>query len=144
MIKRYHNIGVAVGRDAGLMVPVVKNAGEKNLVAIARDINDLSKRAHENRLTPDELQGGTFSVTNAGQYGSFATTPIINYPEVAILGVHKIADRPTVVDGQLAIRPMTNIAITFDHRWIDGHIAVQFIARVKEILEKPELLWLSV
>lgn len=144
VVKRYYNIGVAVGRDAGLMVPVVKDAGRKNLVEVARDVNDLSERAHANRVTPEELQGGTFSITNAGLFGSFASTPIINYPEVAILGVHKIADRPAVVDGEIVIRPMTNLALTFDHRWIDGHTAVQFVVRVKELIERPERLWLAV
>jgi 2-oxoglutarate dehydrogenase E2 component (dihydrolipoamide succinyltransferase) len=144
ILKRYHNIGVAVGRDAGLIVPVVKDAGSKGLIEVARVVNDLSERAQSNRLTPDELQGGTFSITNAGLFGSIASTPIINYPEVAILGVHKIADRPTVVGGEVVVRPMTTLAVTFDHRWIDGHIAVQFVVRIKEILEQPENLWFSV
>jgi 2-oxoglutarate dehydrogenase E2 component (dihydrolipoamide succinyltransferase) len=144
VVKRYHNIGVAVGRDEGLMVPVVRDAGSKNLIEIARAVNDLSERAQTNRLSPDELQGGTFSITNAGLFGSIASTPIINYPEVAILGVHKIAPRPTVVDGEVVVRPMTTLAVTFDHRWIDGHIAVQFVVRVKELLEQPESLWFSV
>lgn len=144
VVKRYYNIGVAVGRDAGLMVPVVKDAGTKTLVEIARTVNDLSERAHANRITPDELQGGTFSITNAGVFGSFASTPIINFPEVAILGVHKIAERPVVENGEIVIRPMTNLALTFDHRWIDGHTAVQFVVRVKELIERPERLWLAV
>lgn len=141
IVKRYYNIGVAVGRDAGLMVPVVKDAGNKSLVEVARDVNDLSERAHANRIKPEELQGGTFSITNAGIYGSFASTPVINFPEVAILGVHKIAPRPTVVAGQVVVRDMTNLALTFDHRWIDGHTAVQFLVRVKQILEQPVRLW---
>jgi 2-oxoglutarate dehydrogenase complex dihydrolipoamide succinyltransferase (E2) component len=144
VVKRYYNIGVAVGRDEGLVVPVVKDAGAKSLLDVARAVSDLSARAQANRLTLDDLQGGTFSVTNAGLFGSFASTPIINYPEVAILGVHKIAERPTVVHGQLAVRPMTNLALTFDHRWIDGHMAVQFLVRLKEILERPELFWLGI
>jgi 2-oxoglutarate dehydrogenase E2 component (dihydrolipoamide succinyltransferase) len=144
VVKRYYNMGVAVGRDEGLLVPVVKNVGDMDLITLARSINDLSERAHANRLQPDDLQGGTFSVTNAGLFGSLTSTPIINYPEVAILGVHKIAPRPTVVDGQIAIRPMTILACTFDHRWIDGHTAVQFLVRVKEVLERPELFWLAV
>ena len=144
VVKRYYNMGVAVGRDEGLLVPVVKDVGNMDLVTLARSINDLSERAHANRLAPDDLSGGTFSITNAGLFGSLTSTPIINYPEVAILGVHKIAPRPTVVDGQIAIRPITILACTFDHRWIDGHTAVQFLVRVKEVLEKPELFWLSV
>jgi 2-oxoglutarate dehydrogenase E2 component (dihydrolipoamide succinyltransferase) len=144
VVKRYYNMGVAVGRDEGLLVPVVKDVGNLDLLSLARAINDLSERAHANRLAPDDLQGGTFSVTNAGLFGSLTSTPIINYPEVAILGVHKIAPRPTVVDEQVAIRPMTILACTFDHRWIDGHTAVQFLVRIKEVLEKPELFWLAV
>ncbi|HKA23770.1 MAG TPA: dihydrolipoamide acetyltransferase family protein, partial [Candidatus Eisenbacteria bacterium] len=144
VVKRYYNMGVAVGRDEGLVVPVVKDAGSLDLVSLARAVNDLSERAHANRLAPEDLTGGTFSITNAGLFGSLTSTPIINYPEVAILGVHKIAPRPTVVDGQIAIRPMTILACTFDHRWIDGHTAVQFLTRVKEVLEKPELFWLAV
>lgn len=144
VVKRYYNMGVAVGRDEGLLVPVVKDAGNLDLISLARAINDISERAHANRLAPDDLSGGTFSITNAGLYGSLTSTPIINYPEVAILGVHKIAPRPTVVDRQIAIRPMTILACTFDHRWIDGHTAVQFLVRVKEVLEKPELFWLAV
>ena len=143
VVKRYHNIGVAVGRDEGLVVPNVKDAGGKGLIEIARAVNDLSARAQANKLTVEDLQGGTFSVTNAGLFGSFASTPIINYPEVAILGVHKIAERPVVVGGRIEVRPLTNLALTFDHRWIDGHQAVQFLVRVKEIIERPELFWLS-
>ena len=144
VVKRTCNMGVAVGRDEGLVVPVVKDAGAKDVIEIARAVNDLSARAHANRLTPEDLTGGTFSITNAGLFGSLTSTPIINYPEVAILGVHKIADRPVVVDGQIVIRPITILACTFDHRWIDGHTAVQFLVRVKEILERPELFWLAV
>jgi 2-oxoglutarate dehydrogenase E2 component (dihydrolipoamide succinyltransferase) len=140
-VKRYHNIGVAVGRDKGLIVPVLKDAGSKPLVEIARGVEDLATRAHADKLTLDDLQGGTFSITNAGLFGSFASTPIINYPEVAILGVHKISDQPMVVGGQVVVRPKMNLACTFDHRWIDGHTAVQFIVRVKELLENPGLLW---
>jgi len=143
VIKRYYNIGVAVGRDEGLVVPNVKDAGGKGLIEIARAVNDLAARAQANRLTVDDLQGGTFSVTNAGLFGSFASTPIINYPEVAILGVHKIAERPVVAGGRVEARPVTNLALTFDHRWIDGHMAVQFLVRVKELIERPELFWLS-
>ena len=118
--------------------------GAKSLVEIARGVEDLAARANGDKLTMDDLTGGTFSITNAGQFGSFASTPIINFPEVCILGVHKITDQPMAVDGQVVIRPKMNLALTFDHRWIDGHTAVQFIVRVKDLLEKPELLWFSV
>jgi pyruvate/2-oxoglutarate dehydrogenase complex dihydrolipoamide acyltransferase (E2) component len=140
-VKRYCNIGVAVGRDKGLIVPVLKDCGSRSLVDIAAGVEDLATRAHADKLTLDDLQGGTFSITNAGIFGSFASTPIINFPEVAILGVHKITDQPMAVDGQVVVRPKMNLALTFDHRWIDGHIAVQFIVRVKQLLETPELLW---
>lgn len=140
-IKRYYNIGVAVGRDKGLIVPVLKDCGSKSLVELARGVEDLATRANNEKLTMDDLQGGTFSITNAGLFGSTGSTPIINFPEVAILGVHKISDRPVAVDGQVVVRPVMTLACTFDHRWIDGHTAVQFIVRVKELLEKPELLW---
>lgn len=143
-VKRYYNVGVAVGRDKGLIVPVLKDCGSKALVDIARGVEDLATRAHGDKLTMDDLTGGTFSITNAGLFGSFASTPIINFPEVCILGVHKITDQPMVVDGQIVIRPKMNLALTFDHRWIDGHTAVQYIVRVKDLLEKPELLWFAV
>jgi 2-oxoglutarate dehydrogenase E2 component (dihydrolipoamide succinyltransferase) len=143
-VHRTFNVGIAVGRDEGLVVPVVKGVERLDLISLARAVNDVSDRAHANRLTPDDLQGGTFSVTNAGLFGATASTPIINYPEVAILGVHKISPRPAVVDNAIVIRPMTTLAVTFDHRWIDGHTAVQFLSRVKEILERPEGLWFEV
>ena len=143
-VKRYYNVGVAVGRDKGLIVPVLKDCGSKPLVEIARGVEDLATRAHGDKLTMDDLTGGTFSITNAGLFGSFASTPIINFPEVCILGVHKITDQPMAVDGQVVIRPKMNLALTFDHRWIDGHTAVQYIVRVKDLLEKPELLWFAV
>ena len=143
-VKRYYNVGIAVGRDKGLIVPVLKDAGSKSLLDVARGVEDLATRANTDKLTMDDLTGGTFSITNAGQFGSFASTPIINFPEVCILGVHKITDQPMVVDGQVVVRPKMNLALTFDHRWIDGHTAVQFIVRVKDLLEKPELLWFAV
>ena len=140
-IKRYYNVGVAVGRDKGLIVPVLKDCGNKSLVELARGVDDLATRAHGEKLTMDDLQGGTFSITNAGLFGSTGSTPIINFPEVAILGVHKIQDKPVAIDGQVVVRPVMTLACTFDHRWIDGHTAVQFIVRVKDLLEKPENLW---
>jgi len=140
-VKRYYNVGVAVGRDKGLIVPVLKDCGNKSLVELARGVEDLATRAHAEKLTMDDLQGGTFSITNAGLFGSVGSTPIINFPEVAILGVHKIQDKPVAIDGQVVVRPVMTLACTFDHRWIDGHTAVQFIVRVKQLLEQPEMLW---
>jgi pyruvate/2-oxoglutarate dehydrogenase complex dihydrolipoamide acyltransferase (E2) component len=142
VVKRYYNIGIAVGRDEkGLIVPNLKDCDRKSLVQLAAEVNDLAARARADRLKPDEIAGGTFSITNAGVYGAVNSAPIINVPEVAILGVHKIAERPVVRDGQIVVRPMMNAAIGFDHRVVDGELAVKFLRRVCELLERPELLW---
>jgi pyruvate/2-oxoglutarate dehydrogenase complex dihydrolipoamide acyltransferase (E2) component len=142
VVKRYYNIGLAVGREEkGLIVPNLKDCDRKNLVQLAGEVNDLAARARADRLRPDEIAGGTFSITNAGVYGALNSSPVINVPEVAILGVHKIADRPVARDGQVVVRPMMNAAIGFDHRVVDGELAVKFLRRVCELLERPELLW---
>jgi 2-oxoglutarate dehydrogenase complex dihydrolipoamide succinyltransferase (E2) component len=142
VVKRYYNIGVAVGRDEkGLIVPNLKDCDRKNLVQIAAEVNDLAARARADRLRPDDIQGGTFSITNAGVYGAINSSPVINFPEVAILGVHKIAERPVIRDGQIVARPMMNASIGFDHRVVDGELAVKFLRRVCELLERPEMLW---
>jgi len=141
----YHrdlNIGIAVALEWGLIVPVVKNADEKNILGLARAINDLGERARTKRLSPDEVQGGTFTITNPGIYGGLFGTPIINQPQVAILGVGGVKKRPVVVetkDGDfIAIRSMCILALTFDHRLIDGAVADQFMARVKQFLESGQ------
>jgi 2-oxoglutarate dehydrogenase E2 component (dihydrolipoamide succinyltransferase) len=145
VVKRYYNIGMAVGRDEkGLIVPNVKDCDRKNIAQIAAEVNDIASRARADRLKPDEIQGGTFSITNAGVFGAINSSPVINVPEVAILGVHKIVERPVVRDGQIVARPMMNASIGFDHRVIDGELAVKFLRRVCELLEKPELLWFHV
>jgi pyruvate dehydrogenase E2 component (dihydrolipoamide acetyltransferase) len=142
VVKRYYNIGIAVGRDEkGLIVPNLKDCDRKSLVQLAAEVNDLAARARADRLKPDEIAGGTFSITNAGVYGAVNSAPVIHLPEVAILGVHKIAERPVVRDGQIVVRPMMNAAIGFDHRVVDGELAVKFLRRVCELLERPELLW---
>ncbi len=142
VVKKYYNIGMAVGRDEkGLIVPNIKDCDRKNLTQIAAEVNDIAARARADRLKPDEIQGGTFSITNAGVFGATNSSPVINVPEVAILGVHKIADRPVVKDGEIVIRPMMNASIGFDHRVIDGELAVKFLRRVCELLERPEMLW---
>ena len=142
VLKRYYNIGFAVGRDdKGLIVTNLKDCDRKGLVQIAGELNDLAARARADRLKPDEISGGTFSISNAGVYGAINSAPVINVPEVAILGVHKIVERPVVVNGQIVVRPMMNAVIGFDHRVIDGEMAVKFLRRVCELLEKPELLW---
>jgi len=145
VVKHYYNIGMAVGRDEkGLIVVNIKDCDRKNLVQIASEVTDLAGRARNDRLKPDDIQDGTFSITNAGVYGAINSSPVINVPEVAILGVHKIVDRPVVKDGQIVVRPMMNASIGFDHRVIDGELAVKFLRRVCELLEKPELLWFHV
>jgi 2-oxoglutarate dehydrogenase E2 component (dihydrolipoamide succinyltransferase) len=142
VVKRYYNIGIAVGREEkGLIVPNLKDCDRKNLVQLAGEVNDLAARARTDRLRPEEIAGGTFSITNAGVYGALNSAPVINVPEVAILGVHKIAERPVARGGQVVVRPMMNVAIGFDHRVVDGELAVKFLRRVCELLERPELLW---
>ncbi len=142
VVKRYYNIGIAVGRDEkGLIVPNLKDCDLKNLVQIAAEVNDIAARARADRLKTDEIQGGTFSISNAGVFGAINSAPVINVPEVAILGVHKIVERPVIQNGQIVARPMMNAVIGFDHRAVDGELAVKFLRRFCELLEKPELLW---
>lgn len=142
VVKHYYNIGMAVGRDdKGLIVPNLKDCDRKNLVQLASETNDLAARARNERLKPDDIMGGTFSITNAGVYGAINSSPVINVPEVAILGVHKIVERAVVRDGQIVARPMMNASIGFDHRVVDGELAVKFLRRICELLERPELLW---
>jgi len=142
ILKRYYNIGMAVGRDEkGLIVPNLKDCDRKNLVQIASEVNDLANRARTDHLHPDDIQGGTFSITNAGVFGAINSSPVINVPEVGILGVHKIVERAVVKDGQIVARPVMNASIGFDHRVVDGELAVKFLRRVCELLEKPEMLW---
>lgn len=140
--KKYYNIGMAVARDTGLIVPVVRNADRKSIIDLAVEMNDLGTRARTDKLRLDEVQGGTFTLTNAGMYGATASTPIINQPQVAILGIHKIAEKPVVRGGQIVIRQMSTFGLSFDHRLIDGHTAVQFLHRLIEYLEDPHLLLL--
>jgi 2-oxoglutarate dehydrogenase E2 component (dihydrolipoamide succinyltransferase) len=143
ILKRYYDIGIAVDTEGGLVVPVLRDADRKSFAEIEREIGDLAKRARENQLTLDDLRGGTFTVTNGGIFGSLFSTPIINPPQVAILGMHRIVDRPIALDGQAVIHPMMYLALTYDHRVIDGRTAVQFLVRIKELLEDPEALLLG-
>ncbi|MEW5874246.1 MAG: dihydrolipoyllysine-residue succinyltransferase, partial [Candidatus Zixiibacteriota bacterium] len=139
--RKYYHLGMAVARDEGLIVPVVKFADQKSIVQIARELTDLGERARRDKLELSEIQGSTFTLTNAGMYGALASTPVINQPEVAILGIHKIQKRPVVRDNQIVIRDMMYLTVSFDHRLIDGHTAVQFLRKVCERLEDPyELL----
>jgi 2-oxoglutarate dehydrogenase E2 component (dihydrolipoamide succinyltransferase) len=133
----YVNMGIAVASDAGLVVPNVKDAHTKGLLETARDIVDIAKRARDGKLAMDDLTGGTFTITNGGVFGSLVSTPIINYPQAGILGLHKIQPRPVAIDGRVEIRPMMYVALSYDHRIIDGQQAVLFLIRVKELMEDP-------
>jgi 2-oxoglutarate dehydrogenase E2 component (dihydrolipoamide succinyltransferase) len=135
--KHYVNMGIAVASDAGLVVPNIKDADRKGLLDVSRDIVSLAKKARDGKLAMDDLTGGTFTITNGGTFGSLVSTPIINYPQVGILGLHKIQDRPIALNGQVVIRPMMYIALSYDHRVIDGQQAVLFLVRVKELMEDP-------
>jgi 2-oxoglutarate dehydrogenase E2 component (dihydrolipoamide succinyltransferase) len=142
--KHHYDIGVAVSTDQGLVVPVLRDADLLSLASIERAIGDLGKRAREGRLAIEELQGGTFTITNGGVFGSLLSTPILNPPQVGILGMHKIQRRPMVLDdGTIAARPMMYLALSYDHRIIDGREAVSFLVRVKECVEAPERLLLE-
>ena len=136
--KKYYNIGIAVHRDQGLIVPVVRDADRKTLLQIAGDVEDLGARARSEKLTLDDIQGGTFTITNAGMFGATSSVPVINHPEVGILGVHLIEERPVVRDHRIVVRWMMTLVLSFDHRLVDGTPAVQFLHRVKELLEDPE------
>ena len=135
--KHYVNMGIAVASDAGLVVPNIKDADRKGMLDISREMGAVAKRAREGKLAMDDLTGGTFTITNGGVFGSLVSTPIINFPQVAILGLHKIQDRPVAVDGKVEIRPMMYVALSYDHRIIDGQQAVLFLVKVKELVEEP-------
>jgi len=143
IIKHYYDIGIAVGTEQGLVVPVLRDADRKGFAEIERGILELANRARDGKLTLAELQGGTFSITNGGVYGSLMSTPILNTPQVGILGMHKIMERPVVVNGEIVIRPMMYLALTYDHRIVDGSEAVRFLVHVKNLLEDPEALMLA-
>ena len=140
----YYDLGVAVSTDRGLIVPVMRDADRMDFASIEKAVTGFAERARAGTITIEELTGGTFSITNGGVFGSLMSTPIVNAPQSAILGMHKIQDRPVVVDGQVVVRPMMYIALTYDHRIIDGREAVQFLVAVKESLEDPSRLLLQV
>jgi len=135
--RHYVNMGIAVASDAGLVVPNIKDADSKGMIEVSRAIGEVAKRARDGKLTMDDLTGGTFTITNGGVFGSLVSTPIINYPQVGILGLHKTQDRPVAINGQVVIRPMMYIALSYDHRLVEGAHAVQFLVRVKELIEDP-------
>jgi 2-oxoglutarate dehydrogenase E2 component (dihydrolipoamide succinyltransferase) len=143
VLKRYYDIGVAVGAAEGLVVPVVRDADRKGFAELEREIMELAERARTNTLTLEDLRGGTFTITNGGVYGSLLSTPILSPPQVGILGMHRIQDRPVAREGQVVIRPMMYLALTYDHRLVDGREAVQFLVRVKQLIEDPESLLLE-
>jgi 2-oxoglutarate dehydrogenase E2 component (dihydrolipoamide succinyltransferase) len=142
--KHYYDIGVAVSTPSGLVVPVVRQADQLSFAEVETTINDLGARARDGQLAMDELMGGTFTISNGGVYGSLMSSPILNPPQVGILGMHKIQERPMVVGGEIAIRPMMYLALSYDHRIVDGREAVSFLVRVKECIEDPERLLLDV
>jgi len=142
--KNYYNIGVAVGTDKGLVVPVLGNADELSFAEIEKEITNLGSKAKNNQLSIDELQGGTFTITNGGIYGSMLSTPIINPPQSGVLGMHNIVQRAVVINGKIEVRPIMYLALSYDHRIIDGKEAVSFLVRVKEILEDPRRLFLNI
>lgn len=144
VFKRYYDIGVAVSGSRGLVVPVVRDADRLSMGEIERRIADLAAKARNDKLTLDDLKGGTFTITNGGIFGSMLSTPILNPPQIGILGMHNIVDRPVVRGGEVVIRPIMYVALSYDHRLIDGREAVQFLVRVKEGIEDPERLLLEV
>jgi 2-oxoglutarate dehydrogenase E2 component (dihydrolipoamide succinyltransferase) len=141
--KHYYDIGIAVSTEEGLVVPVLRDADALSFAGIEKGIESLAKRARDNKLTLNDLQGGTFTITNGGVFGSLMSTPILNAPQVGILGMHKIQERPVVVNGQIVIRPMMYIALSYDHRIIDGSTAVRFLVHIKDLLEDPDSLLLE-
>ena len=143
LLKGYYDIGIAVGVVEGLVVPVLRDADRKSFAVLEWEINDLASKAREGSLGLADLQGGTFTITNGGVYGSLMSTPILNVPQVGILGMHKIEDRPVVIGGQIVIRPMMYLALSYDHRLIDGGTSVRFLVRIKELIEDPEALLLE-
>jgi 2-oxoglutarate dehydrogenase E2 component (dihydrolipoamide succinyltransferase) len=144
VLKYYYDIGIAVGAEGGLVVPVLRDADRLSFPEIELAIRDFARRAAEGTLTLEDLRGGTFTITNGGVFGSLLSTPILNPPQVAILGLHKIQDRPVVVNGEIVVRPMMYVALSYDHRLVDGRESVQFLGRIKELVEDPASLLLGV
>jgi 2-oxoglutarate dehydrogenase E2 component (dihydrolipoamide succinyltransferase) len=143
VLKRYYDIGIAVGAAEGLVVPVLRDAERMSFAQVERAVRDYAAQAEAGKLSIEALRGGTFTITNGGVFGSLLSTPILNPPQVGILGLHAIKDRPVVVEGEIRVRPMMYVALTYDHRIVDGREAVQFLVRVKELVEDPESLLLE-
>jgi len=142
--KNYYNVSFAVGTEKGLVVPVLRNADELSFADIEKKIKNLSDKAKDGKLTIEDLQGGTFTISNGGVYGSMLSTPILNLPQSGVLGMHNIVDRPMVVDGEIKIRPVMYLALSYDHRIIDGKDSVSFLKTIKENLEDPRRLFLNI
>lgn len=143
IIKHYYDIGIAIGAPEGLVVPVLRNADSMTFAAIEKSIKDYAQKTEDNALSLEDIMGGTFTITNGGVFGSLMSTPILNPPEVGILGLHKIEQRPVVINGELEVRSMMYVALSYDHRIVDGREAVQFLVRLKELIEDPESLLLE-
>ena len=143
IVKHYYDVGVAIGASEGLVVPVLKNADGMSFAEIEKKIKELAVKSEENTLSLEDIMGGTFTITNGGVFGSLMSTPILNPPQVGILGLHKIEDRAVVINGEIAIKPMMYVALSYDHRIVDGREAVQFLVRLKELIQDPESLLLE-
>jgi 2-oxoglutarate dehydrogenase E2 component (dihydrolipoamide succinyltransferase) len=142
--RNYFDIGIAIGSGKGLVVPVLRNAERLSFAEIEKAIADFARRAQDNKLKPEELQGGTFTISNGGVYGSLLSTPIVNPPQSGVLGMHAIQDRPVALEGNVVVRPMMYVALTYDHRIVDGREAVTFLRRIKELIEKPARMLMEV
>ena len=143
VLKHYYDIGMAIGAEDGLVVPIIRDADRLSFAEIERAIKDFVTKTQEGKLSIEDLRGGTFTITNGGVFGSLLSTPILNPPQVGILGLHKIEERPIALDGEVAIRPMMYVALSYDHRIVDGREAVQFMVKIKELIEDPEELMLE-
>jgi 2-oxoglutarate dehydrogenase E2 component (dihydrolipoamide succinyltransferase) len=143
ILKKYYDIGIAVGLEDGLVVPIIRDADKLSFAAIEKKIKELAGKAKEGKLGLADLTGGSFSITNGGTFGSMLSTPILNYPQVGILGMHNIVKRPVVVGDEIVIRPIMYLALSYDHRIIDGSTAVRFLVKIKELIEDPETLLLE-
>lgn len=143
IIKKYYHMGIATATEDGLVVPVIRDVDRKSIFQLAGEIKDVTTRTRDRKAGVEELKGSTFTITNIGSFGGQFFTPIINYPEVAIFGMGKMADRPVAVDGEVVVRPIMNVSLSIDHRLIDGDVAARFLNRVKELLENPKLLMME-
>jgi 2-oxoglutarate dehydrogenase E2 component (dihydrolipoamide succinyltransferase) len=143
VLKSYYDIGMAIGAEDGLVVPVIRDADRLSFAAIEQQIKDFVAKSNSGKLSIEDLRGGTFTITNGGVYGSLLSTPILNPPQVGILGLHNIQERPVVRNGEIVIRPMMYVALSYDHRIVDGREAVQFLVKIKELIEDPEKLLLE-